>query len=1310
MAQQKINYGAAPNDGTGDLYRVAMIKIDNNFTDLYTNKVDKTVTIALSGGATGTATALNGAAVVIPVTGLNMGNATAGTLAVARGGTGVTSSTGTGANVQAVSPALTGTPTAPTASNTSESTQLATTAFVRNALKAQGFSDIFGQDVRYVNSTATAVAPYDNCDTFPAGTQVLATRSFVSNFPPLGDSLMYFETIASYRAANGRLQLGWGYTTGDMWVRAAGNSNNAYQPWRRLMTTDGASMTGDLNVLNQGKEENSTKAASTNFVHASYQYYGVNQASVEAKSSIRLTEDGQPATDDFNLMVGTLNGGTYTVSGSYLNGPNGAAATSYTAVLHIVRRAFNAGPAVVQWFYGTEQGGGIVTAFVRSGAFVSGAWSWGVWRKLAFETSNVASATKLRVARNITVGNTTKSFDGTGDISFSGAEIGVTGPNLLYNTDFLTGYTSSGTPNYWTVGGSATSRTGVMVPYRPYADSKIVRNALRLACVSSTDGQSIESVTDTATGKIDVVPGTAYTLSTKFRASALAEYRTFIQFRNASRAVTATITLPMIVATGDWQTSSMTGIAPANSVDANIYIGRLTKVASSPSAMWLEIAEPQFQEGAVATPYVPGLNIASLGRSGGLLTGTDWNTLLIDGDFQTWNTMPTSYTNAPSTSFKGMLRVRRSDARVYQEYLTDTVPYVSWVRYSADRGSTWTAWGSTGTDLGVAYGNGQVAVTSSDGTNATISEAATTQAGVMSAASKVKLDGIENNATKDWTGTAISTNGLDLNSFTGQGAYFCSAIAVSATLLNNPTTKAFSLNVYATAGCVQYLTEYASASNAANRMWVRGMYSNTWSAWQEVVTSLRPQLTTTTDPAGTNNTNIASTAFVQAATSGVLGLGGLTGGTRTLTAAECNNEVFVLSGALTSNLIVQIPNGINRQWIVSNITTGAFTVTLSSVTLGNTVVVPQGQRLTVFQNTPNIEEADTRIIPVTRGGTGATTSTGTGSVVLSASPALTGNPTATTQTQQDNSTRLATTAYVKRDVYTPNDIIEQRRGLVGSGNWMQTWGWNTKKASFALEMTPDEELQLISVDKEAGTGLRYLVRWNLAGVMDVPTYMQGRLENNQWAPAVSQKLNIGGAWASWANAGGIPVIQVDASDRNSAYMLWRATRWGFAHLAAMHFHESAGTNQMVSMSMRGGSGGNQHRWYSTGGYECDGSVTAAGVVLTSDQRLKNIHGKITSALDTNRKLAKVMFSFKLTGGYTAGYIAQSVKKHAPWAVSERNAQPHEKELAGDKVLTVDYQALSVNTAAAVAELEAIVAQQRKELDELKALLLERLKA
>lgn len=48
MAQQHINYGASPNDGTGDTLRVSQIKAESNFNELYANKVDKVVGKVLS--------------------------------------------------------------------------------------------------------------------------------------------------------------------------------------------------------------------------------------------------------------------------------------------------------------------------------------------------------------------------------------------------------------------------------------------------------------------------------------------------------------------------------------------------------------------------------------------------------------------------------------------------------------------------------------------------------------------------------------------------------------------------------------------------------------------------------------------------------------------------------------------------------------------------------------------------------------------------------------------------------------------------------------------------------------------------------------------------------------------------------------------------------------------------------------------------------------------------------------------------------------------------------------------------------------
>jgi hypothetical protein len=66
-------------------------------------------TIAISGAVTGTAVSFNGTAnITVPITALDVGAATTGILAVARGGSGVGTSTGTGSNVLSASPTFTG--------------------------------------------------------------------------------------------------------------------------------------------------------------------------------------------------------------------------------------------------------------------------------------------------------------------------------------------------------------------------------------------------------------------------------------------------------------------------------------------------------------------------------------------------------------------------------------------------------------------------------------------------------------------------------------------------------------------------------------------------------------------------------------------------------------------------------------------------------------------------------------------------------------------------------------------------------------------------------------------------------------------------------------------------------------------------------------------------------------------------------------------------------------------------------------------------------------------------------------------------
>ena len=92
----------------------------------------------------------------------------------------------------------------------------------------------------------------------------------------------------------------------------------------------------------------------------------------------------------------------------------------------------------------------------------------------------------------------------------------------------------------------------------------------------------------------------------------------------------------------------------------------------------------------------------------------------------------------------------------------------------------------------------------------------------------------------------------------------------------------------------------------------------------------------------------------------------------------------------------------------------------------------------------------TAALPVTSGGTGVTTSTGTGSTVLSASPTFTGTPLSTTAASGTNTTQIATTAFAYGTVsFGGNGYVKLPNGLIIQ------WGTNvgTSPVTVTLPIT-----------------------------------------------------------------------------------------------------------------------------------------------------------------------------------------------------------------------------------------------------------------
>jgi hypothetical protein len=120
---------------------------------------------------------------------------------------------------------------------------------------------------------------------------------------------------------------------------------------------------------------------------------------------------------------------------------------------------------------------------------------------------------------------------------------------------------------------------------------------------------------------------------------------------------------------------------------------------------------------------------------------------------------------------------------------------------------------------------------------------------------------------------------------------------------------------------------------------------------------------------------------------------------------EARSAVLVLSSAAAANVYVP---PVNKVYIVKNV--GSYTITLyNSTVIGNTtaagtgVSVASGATQLMFTDGANMYA----------GGLPSGASTGTGNVVLSNSPTLTGVPVAPTANVGTDTTQIATTAFVQ---------------------------------------------------------------------------------------------------------------------------------------------------------------------------------------------------------------------------------------------------------------------------------------------------------
>jgi hypothetical protein len=232
--------------------------------------------------------------------------------------------------------------------------------------------------------------------------------------------------------------------------------------------------------------------------------------------------------------------------------------------------------------------------------------------------------------------------------------------------------------------------------------------------------------------------------------------------------------------------------------------------------------------------------------------------------------------------------------------------------------------------------------------------------------------------------------------------------------------------------------------------------------------SLRIELITTGDQAGTwgNTTNTNLGGLIESAIAGYVSVS-ITSANQALTALngaadEARNQTIALTTPTTAAFNVYAPPA-EKTYVIYNASSYAATIYNSTV-IGNTtaagagVTIPADKTMTVWSDGTNFRTQNDHLasltlasaLPVTSGGTGVTTSTGTGNNVLSNSPTFTGTPalptgtTAVTQSAGNNTTALATTAFVTAglqalypvgSIYINAGVTTNPATLLGFGTW-----------------------------------------------------------------------------------------------------------------------------------------------------------------------------------------------------------------------------------------------------------------------------------
>lgn len=172
-------------------------------------------------------------------------------------------------------------------------------------------------------------------------------------------------------------------------------------------------------------------------------------------------------------------------------------------------------------------------------------------------------------------------------------------------------------------------------------------------------------------------------------------------------------------------------------------------------------------------------------------------------------------------------------------------------------------------------------------------------------------------------------------------------------------------------------------------------------------------------------------------------------------------------------------------------------------------------------------------------------------------------------------------------------------------------------------------------------------------VAEINTHsIQSTTRNGGAGTFITGIISGDGGWATWRDRAAGMIVQ--PSGENQVTSIWKCTRWGDRHIAAMGVYNPNAASDPVGdmVNLTCGSNG----WYF---YGSNGSATGVNWVSSSDKRLKTNLEPITGALDKILQLTGYTYDKRssyvpdeyTTTTHEAGLIAQDVQKVLPEAVT-----------------------------------------------------------